>query len=259
MINRERLVEGIRFLQRFIASSLGINKNNCTITGFELSEALLDASAYNTYVETVGNKADTLYLHIKEGLSEMVTHSYITYIKRISEKFDWKSKNFMLAFDYTDEDFYGEVQGLDIHGWKKGAAITGHFKFLTCSLISDDIQEKIPLISIPIQLGHNMSYAVTYCIKLLEPYIGPIQLILFDRGFYAKELMYDLQKLNLHYLILVKKGKKEKPPSSAWMKKSPAPSASFLRTGWALTAFPKALILTGCGKSSFIWPEKGAV
>ena len=209
MINRDKIARSIAIIRHFIDNSLGLSLETHALTGFQLSEPLLDAAAYNTYLETVGNKTDTLYTHIKQSLSEMTTHSYLDYIRRISEHFDWKSKPAMLAFDYTEEDFYGEVQGLDIHGWKKGEAITGHFKFLTCSLISDEIPQKIPLVSIPIQLGHNMSYAVIYCIKTIETYIGKINLMLFDRGFYSKELMYDLQKLNLPYLILARKGKKE--------------------------------------------------
>ena len=204
MISRDKTTRSVSTLRNFINNSLGLSIQTHKLTGFELSEPLLDAAAYNTYIETVGNKADTIYLHAKEIMNEMITHSYVKYIKSISEKFDWKSDQ-MLAFDYTDEDFYGEVQGLDIHGWKKGEAITGKFKFLTCSLISDTVSEKIPLVSIPIQIGHNMSYAVVYCINLIQNYIGKIILILFDRGFYAKELMYDLNKLNLPYLILAKK------------------------------------------------------
>lgn len=209
MIDKQKLSRSITTIRTFINVGLGISLEKSAYTGFELSEPLLDAAAYNTYIETVGNKADTLYAHMKKCLSEMTTHSYLDLIRAISSSLDWKSKPALLAFDYTDEDFYGEVQGLDIHGWKKSEAVTGHFKFLTCSLISDEIQEKIPLVSIPIQLGHNMSYAVNYCIRLVKEHIGPIQLILFDRGFYAKELMYDLQKLNYPYLILVKKGREE--------------------------------------------------
>ena len=70
----------------------------------------------------------------------------------------------MLAFDYTDEDFYGEVQGFDIHGWTKKDAVTGKFKFLTCSIISDEIPEKIPLISLPIRIGHYKSDIILRCV-----------------------------------------------------------------------------------------------
>ncbi|HED37215.1 MAG TPA: hypothetical protein ENI76_03095, partial [Ignavibacteria bacterium] len=64
----------------------------------------------------------------------MTTFSYLDYIKRVSKKFELHNKNVMLAFDYTDEDFYGDVQGFDIHSWTGKDAVTGKFKFLTCSI-----------------------------------------------------------------------------------------------------------------------------
>lgn len=209
MINRERLVHSVGVLRHFINNGLGLNRAY-KVSGFELSESLLSAAAYNTYVETVGNKADTLYLRIKDGLTGEVTHAYLDNIRRLSEKFDWKNKDVMLAFDYTDEDFYGDVQGFDIHGWKKSSPINGKFKFLTCSIVSDEIPEKIPLISIPIRLGHYKSYAVAYCLGLVKKYIGSILLMLFDRGFYDKDLMYELAKRGYPYLIFVPKHKDKK-------------------------------------------------
>lgn len=206
-MDRERLVANITSLRYFINDSLGLDRLNHKISGFELSESLLDSVAYNSYIETMGNKADTLYLRIKESLTEMTTYSYLDYIRRLSQKFDWRSKEFVLAFDYTDEDFYGDVQGFDIHGWTGKNGIKGKFKFLTCSIVSDDIPEKIPLISIPIQLGHYKSYAITHCLSLIKPYIGKIKLILFDRGFYDKDLMYELSQDKFPYLIFVPKTK----------------------------------------------------
>ena len=111
----------------------------------------------------------------------------------------------MLAFDYTDEDFYGDVQGFDIHGWTKKDAVTGKFKFLTCSIISDDIPEKIPLISLPIRVGHYKSSVILECLSKIKEFVGDIELILFDRGFYDKDLMYELTKMNYPYLIFVPK------------------------------------------------------
>jgi len=204
-----RLVFSISIIRHFINGSLGLSRKN-TVSGFELAEPLLDAVAYNSYIETMGNKSDILYLRIKEGLTGMVTDSYLDYIKRLSQKFDWKNKKVMLAFDYTDEDFYGTVQGFDIHGWKKSSPIKGKFKFLTCSTISDEIPEKIPLISIPIKLGHYKSYAVDSCLSLIKDHIGEIILILFDRGFYDKDLMYELSKSKYPYLIFVPKHKDKK-------------------------------------------------
>src|SRR3989338_9383374 len=204
-MNRESLALNLNALTPFFNYSLGVHRSSHEVTGFELSPVLLGAAAYNTYVETMGNKADTLYLRLREGLNEMTTHSYLDYIKRLSDRFEWKNKEFVLAFDYTDEEFYGDVQGLDIHGWKKEGAITGKFKFLTCSIVSDDIPQKIPLLSLPIQIGHYKSYVISHVLSLINPHIGKIKLILFDRGFYDKDLMYELIHLDYPYLIFVTK------------------------------------------------------
>lgn len=208
-MNRERLVVNINNLRYFINGSFGLDRS-FDVSGFELSAHLLDAAAYNTYVETVGNKADTLYLRAKASLTEMTTYSYLAYLKRLSDKFGWKEKDVMLAFDYTDEDFYGDVQGFNIHGWTGEGGVTGKFKFLTCSIVSDEIPEKIPLISIPTHIGDYKSYAILHCLDLIKPYIGKILLILFDRGFYDKDLMYELSQRNFPYLIFVPKSHEKK-------------------------------------------------
>jgi hypothetical protein len=206
-MNRDRIVTSINGLRYFINSSLSLQRDKHEVTGFELSSPLLDAAAYNTYLETIGNKTDTLYLRAKEALTEMTTYSYLDFIKRMSQKFDWKNKEIILAFDYTDEDFYGDVQGFDIHGWTGKEGVTGKFKFLTCSIVSDDIPQKIPLVSIPVYLGNYKSYAITHCLALIKPYIGNVKLILFDRGFYDKDLMYELTQSNYPFLIFVPKQK----------------------------------------------------
>ena len=210
MISEARLCFSLGILKHFIDDSLGLNKEDFQITGFDLVMPLIDSAAYNTYLETVSNKTDTLYLRIKESLTEMVTYSYLDYIRRLSQKFNWKDKEVILALDYTDEDFYGDVQGIDIYGWTGKDGVTGKFKFLTCNIISDDIPQKIPLISIPVSIGHYKSYAITHCLSLIKPHIGKIKLLMFDRGFYDKDLMFELQKSDYPYLIFVPKQKDKK-------------------------------------------------
>jgi len=209
-MNEDKLCFNLKMIKKFINNSLDLSDDKFKITGYELLAPLLNAVAYNTYVETIGNKADTLYLRCKESLTSMMLYSYLNYIKGVSNKFKLNEKEVILAFDYTDEDFYGDVQGFDIHGWTGKDAITGHFKFLTCSIISDDIPEKIPLISVPIKIGNYKSQTILYCISLIKDYIGEIKLILFDRGFYNNDLMFELTKLKYPYLIFVPKRKEYK-------------------------------------------------
>ena len=209
-MNEKILCKSLDALMWFIDDSLGVDRKENNLNGFDFIVPLLESSAYNSYLENVSNKTDTIYLRIKESLISMTERAYINYIKRISDNISLSEKEVILAFDYTEEDFYGDVQGFDIHGWTGKDAIKGHFKFLTCSIISDDIPEKIPLISIPIMLGHYKSSVILHCLSLIKDYIGKINLILFDRGFFDKDLMYELTKLNYPYLIFIPKHKDKK-------------------------------------------------
>jgi len=209
-MNDKSLCRDLDALMHFIDKSLGIDRNKNSINGFNLTVPITESAAYNTYIETISNKSDTLYLRIKETLVSMIEYSYLDYIKRLSKKFNLKDKEVILAFDYTDEDFYGEVQGFNIHGWTGKDGVTGHFKFLTCSIISDEIPQKIPLISVPIKLGHYKSSVIIHCLSNIKDYIGNIKLILFDRGFYDNDLMYELAKMDYHFLIFVPQRKEYK-------------------------------------------------
>ena len=195
----------LQFLMKFIDGSLGIDRTTNNLSGFDFIVPLLESSAYNSYLENVSNKSDTIYLRIKDSLISMMGYNYLNYIKGISNKFKLNEKKVIIAFDYTAEDFFGDVQGFDIHGWTGKEGVTGKFKFLTCSIISDDIPQRIPLISVPIMIGHYKSHVINYCLSLIKPLIGEIQLILFDRGFYDKDLMFELEKLKQPYLIFVPK------------------------------------------------------
>jgi len=209
-MDESKIVFDLGILKHFINNSLGLNYNKNKITGFELLNPILFASAHNTYIETISDKADTIYRRIKETPISMIERAYLDYIKRVSTKFKLNEKEVILAFDYTDEDFYGEVQGFNIHGWTGKDGITGKFKFLTCSIISDDVPQKIPLISVPINIGHYKSSVVKECLFLIKDLVGEIKLILFDRGFYDNDLMYELTKMNYPFLIFVPKRKEYK-------------------------------------------------
>jgi hypothetical protein len=204
MIDEKKLCTSLDACMWFVNNALNLNEKNI-IKGFDLIVPLTEAVAYNSYLETVSNKTDTLYLRCKESFRSMMTFSYLDFINRISPNASYYKKPVVLAFDYTDEDFYGNVQGVDIIGWKKKDPVSGHFKFLTCSIVSDEIPEKIPLVTLPVRMGHSKSSLVIHCLHLIRNIVGKIELILFDRGFYCKDLMYELNKLDYPYLIFVPK------------------------------------------------------
>jgi len=54
-------------------------------------------------------------------------------------------------------------------------------------------------------MGHYKSSVILDCLSKIKDFVGDIGLILFDRGFYDKDLMYELTKMNYPYLIFVPK------------------------------------------------------
>jgi hypothetical protein len=206
-MNTHRLQHSLNTLNHYLTTCFGLDTRKDSISASTLNTFLLSACAHNTYIETVSNKADTLHRYISESEHSMFTFSYLHFIKQISNKINLDKKKVVLAFDYTKETFWGNVNGFDIHGTQNTEKGTGAFKFLTCSQVSGKLHAKIPLISIPISMGHNKTSAITHCISLIKDYIGEIELTLFDREFYNKELMMTLNYLDIPYLIFVPKKK----------------------------------------------------
>ena len=125
----------------------------------------------------------------------------------IGKRFNLSEQDVVLALDHTAEDFYGDVQGSWIHGWTGEEGVTGKFKFLTCALVSSDIPEKVPLFSIPVQVGYNLAKNVIFCLSVVRTMVRSIKLVLFDRSFYSKELIMALTDSGYPYLIFVPKNK----------------------------------------------------
>jgi hypothetical protein len=209
-IKRDRIFRTVTTLDTYVNRCLDLKPKTSQISGFDYNRDLLKAAMANTYVETVGNKADSLHLAIKAAPVENFYYEFFTSVRILGKRFNLSEHKAVLAFDYTEEEFYGLVDTFWIHGWTGDKAVTGKFKFLTCALVSSDIPQRIPLFSIPIHLGHSMSKEICYCLTFVEPLVKSINLILFDRGFYSKDLMYTLTNSHYPYLIFVPKNSKVK-------------------------------------------------
>ena len=65
-MNEKTLCVNLEFLMKFIDDSLGIDRQANTLNGFDFVVPLVESSAYNSYLENVSNKTDTIYLKMKE-------------------------------------------------------------------------------------------------------------------------------------------------------------------------------------------------
>ena len=200
-----RIFRTMKTLDVFFDRALGIDYQSDNLTGFHYNRDFLKAAFGKTYLETVGNKADSIHLLIKNTTISTIVDAYLATVRIVGKRFSLNEQDVVLAFDYTDEKFYGKVDSLWIYGYTKEHGVTGKFKFLSCSIVNSDIPQRIPLISIPVPQGHSMAQYVTWCWVMIEPLIKSVKLSLFDRGFYSKDLMYTLSNAEKPYLIFTPK------------------------------------------------------
>lgn len=201
ILNEARLVRSRGVIRCFLEQGLAVPLGS----GRPYVSSILEACAYNTYVETISQKADALYQYAHNAELDMMVWAYRDGAGSLARHVHLSEREVMLAFDYTDEDFYGKIQGFDLYPWTKEEAVTGKFKFLTCSVIDGELGERIPLFSIHARLGHDPTEKISYSLTMIEKMIGPIKLILFDRGFYINKLMHFCNEKRYNYLIFTPK------------------------------------------------------
>ena len=159
-------------------------------------------------METIGNRSDSLYLAIENSSPSSIKNSLFSRISAISKPSGIGKERCIIAFDYTTEDFYGEVNDRWIHGWTGENGVTGKYSYLTASIVNKEM--RLPIITIPSPAGNIMPAEVLSLIDALKHVIPNIDLVLFDRGFYSKDLIVRLSSLPVPYIIFVPKREMER-------------------------------------------------
>ncbi|KAF5428247.1 hypothetical protein C5S39_11905 [Candidatus Methanophagaceae archaeon] len=105
-INRDRIFRTITTLDTFVNHCLNLKPKGPFLSVFEYNRDLLKAAMANTYIETVGSKADSVHIAIKNVPSSNFYWEYLRTLKILGERFKLNEQDVVLAFDYTDEDFW---------------------------------------------------------------------------------------------------------------------------------------------------------
>lgn len=169
-----------------------------------MSYQLVKVAKSNTYVETLGQSADTLHVWIKKSYEEDFRRAFEIEVRKSLKHLGVKYGR--LAFDMTTEPFYGKTRNFYIFDTPKDKKNRGEFKFITVCLITRNKQ--IPLMAIPVRLGNQTSLTIDL-LKYCQTLFKRIRLAVFDRGFYIAEVIDYLEAHKIKYIILVpeKKGK----------------------------------------------------
>lgn len=174
-------------------------------------QVLLDAVEHtdftnNTCVRIGGPTGETVFSRLKNANFEKIKQAFYHILARVypALKRVLRNRQVALAFDTTDEPYYGKPAGLWIHPYTPVQGSTGCFKFITVSCT--DKHNKLILGSLPVHIGANITKLVMEMIEHAQHYVN-IDIVLFDRGFDDYKLVEALQKTGLHYQILWKKNK----------------------------------------------------
>ena len=163
---------------------------------------IFEASKTISYIETVGNKADTLHKYIAWSDERALKQAYELQARDCLKKLGLKDVE--LAIDGKQDLYYGKNGSINVRQIKPEYGAEEAWEFITLSII---YPIRIPLMAIPYKQGDDIA---KICIELLE-YARrlPIRIrkVLFDRGFYIWHLIDYLesrmQGKSLPYLILV--------------------------------------------------------
>lgn len=192
-------------LTNFINKSVSLlHFGNTWISG--LCADIFESSRTISYVETVGNKADTLHKFIKLSDKRVLKQAYELQVRNILKKL--KIKKVELAIDGKKDLYYGKNGSLNVRQIKPEHGAEEVWEYIVLSIVHPI---KVPLMAIPYNQGDDLA---TICIELLNYAKSlpiKIQKILFDRGFYNAHLIDYLESKNnknsLPYLIFVPKNK----------------------------------------------------
>jgi len=207
-MNRDSLISSLKTLEHFTNDSLGLKHHSSDLSGFHYNRDLLKAAVANTYVETVGNRSDSLFLAIERYSPSSIKNSMFSRISAISKLSGIEKEMCIIAFDYTTKYFYGEADDRWIHGWTGENGVTGKYSYLTASIVNREM--KLPIISIPSPAGNIMPSEVLSLPETIRTALPNIDLVLFDRGFDSKDMIVRLSSIPVPYLIFVPKWEMER-------------------------------------------------
>lgn len=164
---------------------------------------LLKAGSSNAYVETVGNKADTLHDYLDKNYPEVLTEEFFDSAKVKIKQLRLCSVD--LVADITEENFYGNTSGLYIHGWTGEKGVKAKFRFL---VVAVKFRNKIiPFYATILPVGCFKAEYLGEAVNWFNTLGVKARKIILDRGFYSGDIIDTLKLKKMKYLIFVPKKK----------------------------------------------------
>jgi hypothetical protein len=188
-------------LKRFVEVSINIlGKIRVKIN--EVLKSIIEAGRTNSYVETISDKADTIHRHIKENSERDLKRAFEFNTRKAIGRMGLG--RVILAFDVTEELYFGENGGLNVRQIKHQNGADESFSYLVLNVIKP---KPLPLMAISYKQGDDITSLIKELIGYARSLRIIIECVLFDRGFYIGDLISHLSSINIKYLIFVPENK----------------------------------------------------
>ena len=188
----------------FLQKSFGSLFSSIILPLNSISFQLVKTAKAGSYVETLGENADSLHSWIKRSYEEDFRRAFELQVQKALKSLGVSIAK--LAFDTTDEPFYGKTRGLYIFN-TKDEKYGGVFKFITVCVIVRNKQ--IPLMALPVRVGEGWAKKSIQLLEYCRALFKGIRLTVWDRSFYVSEIIDYLEAKKVKYVIHVpeKEGK----------------------------------------------------
>lgn len=169
-----------------------------------VSYHLAKVAKSNSYIETLGENADSVHIWIKRSYEEDFKKAFESQVRKALKNLHISYAK--LAFDFTTEPFYGKTRNFYVFNTPKAYSYGGEFKYATVCIIVRN--KEIPLMALPVKVGEGVAKPTIELVEYCQTLFKKIRFTVFDRGYYVDELIDYLEAKNIKYLILVpeKKG-----------------------------------------------------
>ena len=185
-------------INAFLQKSFGSLFSSIILPLNSISFQLVKTAKAGSYVETLGENADSLHSWIKRSYEEDFRRAFELQVQKALKSLGVSIAK--LAFDTTDEPFYGKTRGLYIFN-TKDERYGGVFKFITvCILVRN---KQIPLMALPVRVGGGWAKPAIQLLEYCQSLFKGIRLTVWDRGFYVAELIDYLEAKQVKYIIHV--------------------------------------------------------
>lgn len=184
----------IKYIKRVIKKVC----KNARVAINKLTSTIIESARTISYVETNGNKADTLHRHVKSNSENDLKRAFEFNTRKAISRMGLGRVT--LALDTTKELYYGKNGGRNARGVKYEKGTDRAFEYLVLTVVSP---RPLPLMAVPYKQGDDITKLAIELLEYAKTLRITIGCILFDRHFYIGALIRYLSSEKIRYLIFV--------------------------------------------------------